>query len=242
MLPITDESVGPILLITSCLTSNNLTFLLSSKWISLEVINILTTMRNTSPPNHTKYGVNAGRTNCGIPALHLPGGNRRTHIQRSKDLKIIRQLLNANATSVSSYEGSGRHGHLGSIMTNEEYFAVATDVFLPPENPGLVATIVTGITGIQIAEMGRLRTEVTRIYRTYNHVYQALTKMIIYAFKDQYLNALSDEIVGYANYTSLQLLTHLLTYYAMIAPTELRQNYVRLNTPYDPNQPIDNLF
>jgi hypothetical protein len=48
--------------------------------------------------------------------------------------------------------------------------------------------------------------------------------------------------MGYANCTSLQLLTHILTYYALIAPTELTQNYERLNTPYDPNQPIETLF
>jgi hypothetical protein len=59
---------------------------------------------------------------------------------------------------------------------------------------------------------------------------------------DQYANELSDKIVSYATCTSLQLLTHPLTYYDMIAPTELMQNYERLNTPYDPNQPIDNLF
>jgi hypothetical protein len=41
---------------------------------------------------------------------------------------------------------------------------------------------------------------------------------------------------------SLQLLTHLLTYYAMIAPTELTQNYECLNTPYDTNQSIKTLF
>jgi hypothetical protein len=28
----------------------------------------------------------------------------------------------------------------------------------------------------------------------------------------------------------------------MIAPTELTQNYERLNPPYDPNQPIETLF
>jgi hypothetical protein len=56
-----------------------------------------------------------------------------------------------------------------------------------------------------------------------------------------YLNALSDEIAGYTNCTSLQLLTHLLKYYAMITPTELTQNYKRLNVPYDPNQPIERL-
>jgi hypothetical protein len=37
MLPITDDSVGLIILITSCLTSNYPTFLLSPKWISLRL-------------------------------------------------------------------------------------------------------------------------------------------------------------------------------------------------------------
>jgi hypothetical protein len=71
---------------------------------------------------------------------------------------------------------------------------------------------------------------------------QASKKMIINTFEDQNLNALSDEIFGSANCTSLQLLNHLLMYYTMTAPTELTQNYDRLNTPYDPSQPIDNLF
>jgi hypothetical protein len=80
------------------------------------------------------------------------------------------------------------------------------------------------------------------VYRTYHNVDQAIKKLIIESFDNAYLNALSDEIVGYANCTSLQLLTHLLTYYAMIAPAELTQNYERLNAPYDPNQPIETLF
>jgi hypothetical protein len=80
------------------------------------------------------------------------------------------------------------------------------------------------------------------VYRTYHNVDQAIKKLIIESFDDAYPNALSDEIVGYANCTSLQLLAHLLTYYAMIAPTALTQNYERLNTPYDPNQPIESLF
>jgi hypothetical protein len=73
-------------------------------------------------------------------------------------------------------------------------------------------------------------------------VYKAIKKLIHEAFDDEYLNALSDEVAGYANCTSLDLLTHLLTFYAMIAPPELTQNYERLNTPYDPNQPIETLF
>jgi hypothetical protein len=159
-----------------------------------------------------------------------------------EDLKIIRRLLNANTLSVSSYEGSGRHGHLGIIITNAEYFAVATDVFLPTKNPGPAAMTVTGMTVVQIAEIGRLHTAVTCIYCTYTNVDQVFKKMIIYPFKDQYLNAHCDEIFGYLNCTSLHLLSHLLTYCVMISPTELTQNYERINTPYDPNQPIGNLF
>jgi hypothetical protein len=102
-----------------------------------------------------------------------------------EDLNIIRQLLNANTMSVSSYEGGGRHGHLSIIITNANYFAVATDVFLPPENPGPAAAIVAGMMGVHIAEIGWLHNAVTRIYRMYNNVDQAFKKMIIDAFKDQ---------------------------------------------------------
>jgi hypothetical protein len=91
----------------------------------------------------------------------------------------------------------------------------------PYENPVPVATIVTGMMGVHIAEMGRLRTNAIRVYRTDHNVDQAFNKMLIDAFEDQYRNALSDEIFGYANCTSLQPLTHILTYYAMIAPMEL---------------------
>jgi hypothetical protein len=143
---------------------------------------------------------------------------------------------------VASYEGGGCHGHLGKIITNEEYFAVAVDVFPVPNNPGPSAGVVAGMTAAVIAEATRHHKEATQVYRTYHNVYQATKKLIIEAFDDININALSDEIVGYANCTSLQLLTQLFTYYALIAPTELTQSYDRINAPYDPHQPIEMLF
>jgi uncharacterized protein YukE len=158
-----------------------------------------------------------------------------------EDLKVIWRLLNNNAMSVASYEDGDRHGHLRKIMTNEEYLAIAVDVFSMPNNPGPSAAVVAGMTAVVIAETTRLHREATQVYRTYHNVDQAIKKLIIESFDDAYLNALSDEIVGYENCTSLQLLTQL-TYYAMIAPTELTQNNERLNAPYNPNQPIETLF
>jgi hypothetical protein len=176
---------------------------------------------------------------AGLPRSSLP---KVTGEPTFEDLKVICRLLNTNAMSVASYEGGGRHRHLGIIMTNEEYFAIAVDVFPVPNNPGPSSAVVAGMTAAAIAETTRLHREATQVYHTYHNVDQAIKKLIIESFDDAYLNALSDEIVGYANCTSLQLLTHLLTYYAMIAPTELTQNYERLNTPYDPNQPIETLL
>jgi hypothetical protein len=52
--------------------------------------------------------------------------------------------------------------------------------------------------------MNQAHTEATRVYRTYHNVDQAFKKMIIDNFEDPFLNALSDEVIGYANCTSLQ--------------------------------------
>jgi hypothetical protein len=176
---------------------------------------------------------------AGFPHSSLP---KVTGEPIFEDLKFIQWLLNTNDMSVASYEGGGPHGHLGIIMTNEEYFAIAVYVFPVPNNPGPSAAVVAGMAAAVIAETARLHREATQVYRTYHNVDQAIKKLIIELFNDEHLNDLSDEVVGYANCTSLQLLTHLLTYYAMLAPTELTQNYARLNTPYDPNQPIETLF
>jgi hypothetical protein len=133
-------------------------------------------------------------------------------------------------------------GVKGILMNNEEYFAIAVDLFPVPDNPGPSASVVAGMTASIIAETTRFHREATQLYRNYHNINQAIKKFLIEAFDDAHLNALSEDIVGYANCTSLQILTHLLTYYAMIAPTELTQNYERLNMPYDPNQPIETLF
>jgi hypothetical protein len=104
-------------------------------------------------------------------------------------------------------------------MTNKEYFAVAVDVFPVPKNPGPSAAAAKGMMTAVISESTLLHKEATQVYCTYHNVDQAIRKLIIESFDDAYLNALSDEIVGYASCTSLQLLTHLLTYYALIDPT-----------------------
>jgi hypothetical protein len=80
-----------------------------------------------------------------------------------EDLKVIRRLLNTNAMSVASYEVGHRQGYLGIIMTNEEYFTIAVDVFPVPNNPGPLAAVLAGMTAAVIAETTRLHREATQV-------------------------------------------------------------------------------
>jgi hypothetical protein len=132
---------------------------------------------------------------AGFPYTSLP---KVTGEPIFEDLKVIWRLMNTNAINVESYEGGGRHGHLGIVMTNEEYFTIAVDVFPVPNNPGPSAAVVVGMTAAVIAETTRPHKELTQVYRTYHNVDQAIKKLIIESFDDAYRNTLSDEIVGYA--------------------------------------------
>jgi hypothetical protein len=108
---------------------------------------------------------------AGFPHSSLP---KVTGEPIFEDVKVIRWLLNTNAMSVASYEGGGRHGHLGIIMTTEEYFAIVVDVFPVTANPGPSATALAGMTAAVIAETTRLHREATQVYCTYHNVDQAI--------------------------------------------------------------------
>ena len=51
-------------------------------------------------------------------------------------LKVLKDLLKANAFRVSSNLGGGAHGHLGLVLTPVEYATVSATPYVCPPHPG----------------------------------------------------------------------------------------------------------
>jgi hypothetical protein len=73
-------------------------------------------------------------------------------------------------------------------------------------------------------------------------VQQALKKQIISVFEPMYLEILNDNMVGYANISSRDMLDHLLETYGNITAVDLEINFEHMCRAWDPQQPVETLF
>lgn len=69
-----------------------------------------------------------------------------------------------------------------------------------------------------------------------------LKSLTINAVEDKYIRPLRNRHTGYANVTTLQILTHLYRAYGNITAADLTANDSQMKHPYDPNDPIEVLF
>jgi len=76
----------------------------------------------------------------------------------------------------------------------------------------------------------------------YTNTDKALKSQLIAAVDEKFIRSKRNKYVGYANVTTLQLLNHLYENYAKITRNNLCENDQRMNTAYDPNNPIEVLI
>ena len=115
-------------------------------------------------------------------------------------------------------------------------------MFVPPANPGPNPEIPAGATQFQIQAATSLYNQSTNDFKQYNATDRALKQQLMGAVDDMFVNILSDIHVGYANVTTLQLLTHLYNTHANITDGGLEDNKDVMAAPYDVNLPIETLY
>ena len=57
-----------------------------------------------------------------------------------------------------------------------------------------------------------------------------------------YIRALRNRFTGFTGVNTRQILEHLYATYGDISAKDLADNHTKMNTPYDPNLPIENLI
>jgi hypothetical protein len=104
-----------------------------------------------------------------------------------EDTMMTQKLLNANCISIPSLSGGGRHGHLGIIITVQEYAAISHILFGVAVNPRQNAQVAS---------------EITCIITTRLNFEEGCKKQILASYANMYTEALEDHLMGYANVTT----------------------------------------
>ena len=160
----------------------------------------------------------------------------------------LRRELYANAMAVTTTLGGGHHGYLGIIMPPTEYAAVQTTAataltpFTAPLHPGAHPGQVAGATGPQITEFNRTYDAAIAVHRQYMNVNQALKTQLLEAVDRVYLTLLEDTYLGYAHVTCGAMLAHLTNTYGIITPDQIAENNNKLDAPWNPDDPIEDLW
>ena len=159
-----------------------------------------------------------------------------------ESISEVHLQLNADSASVQSHLGNGALGLLFLTVLPAVYNTLSLIPFIPPVNPGPDPVIPAGSTGPQIADIRHQFTTATKLFKQYDATDKALKQLLLGAVDDMFVRSLRNRHIGYANVTTLQILTHLYTTYAQIKPSDLDANHDRMKAPYDCNLPIETFF
>ena len=157
-------------------------------------------------------------------------------------IKNLHQKLSTNAASVHSHLGNGRLGLLYLTVKPEIYNTLSNVQFDPPTNPGPSVTYPENATQYQIKAADKQHELDTKLFVQYDACDRALKQLLLGAVDDIFVNALHNPHVGYANVTTLELITHLYDNYGKISDHDLQKNQETMKEEIDLNLPIENFF
>jgi hypothetical protein len=159
-------------------------------------------------------------------------------------LKTIHRQINANAMAIASDRGGGLHGHLPLVIPPAQFNAIPnTAAWVAPVHPGPTPTIDgANPTQHQINDGNKRHKAAIQEFKTAATVEAMLKRQIIAAIPDTFIKILKDEDYGYANVTTLTLLTHLDTTYGTVTPDDLDENIRKMNREWSPTQPLEDLW
>ena len=158
-----------------------------------------------------------------------------------ESLKAIKNELKANAGKVQCDLGGGNNGHLGLILTDEEYARVSNTPYVRPVHPGPVAPV--GTTQYQSTILRDEHKENIRLYREANAVEEALLKQLSSALPDLYLKQYRNKYSNKITTPLRTILRDLFTTHGAISDEELLERETTLRARvFEIQEPLNALY
>lgn len=158
-------------------------------------------------------------------------------------LQLLQKELYANARATYTPLGGGANGYLGLIMPQAQYLARTGGIaFIAPVHPGPAPVHAAGATQHQITETNRQYLQDVHDHRQHMVMKETLKQQLIAAVQHVYIQVLEDPDFGFADVSAEAMLTHLKTTYGTISREEIDANRVSLTQPWNPDEPIENLW
>ena len=138
-----------------------------------------------------------------------------------RNLIKLKNELKTNAASISSTLGGGAHGHIGLVLTPNEYHAICpTTPFVKPAQP--VPPVITQ--AMNNYDQVRLRTEYLDQLRKFdltNNVEKVLTNMLCAALNDVYTQGFRNSITNNITQPLHEVLSSLFGSYGQVTSDDL---------------------
>jgi len=157
-------------------------------------------------------------------------------------IKLLTKEVYTNARTVPSTHGGGLHGHLGLVMPDAAYTALAGVQFQLPVHPGPAPQHATSTNTASHAETTCLYDATLKELATATTVTEEIKKQILTAVDHIYLTTLDDDVFSFADISVDAMLTHLRNTYVTITRAELECNCTSIATIWTPDDPIKVLW
>jgi hypothetical protein len=162
-----------------------------------------------------------------------------TRIVGTPNAMSVRLLIQESYDRAQAMQTSTQapFGHLGALMSDATYLALAGNAFDVPVHPGALAAL-TG-TAVNNAEATRVHTAAVAAAVCYQKAMKELSDLIRAALGIQYIAILADPVLGFGNVSPRSILQHVERKYATMTPQEAEDTRATLTATINIDDPLE---
>jgi hypothetical protein len=165
-----------------------------------------------------------------------------TQIPTVAVLQQLQKEVSANVILVPSSRGYGTVGHYTLVVLAAKYILAAQVWFDPPLPPGLAQVHALAVTGAHITVDNRKYLADQKKFIIHSTTKEKIKQQVIQTLSSAYTNSLKAKFIGFANDSTLDILTHFQSDYVKITSDDLDLNMKKLHKEGYPANPIEGLY